>query len=101
VTLEAGQKAPEFDLPTDRGGRVRLADLKGRPLVLYFYPKDDTPGCTKEAIDFAGAHPEFAATGVAIVGVSKDSVASHDSFKAKHELPFALASDDSGAVVEA
>jgi hypothetical protein len=87
VTLEAGQKAPEFDLPTDGGGRVRLADLKGRPLVLYFYPKDDTPGCTKEEIDFARSHPEFAAAGIAIVGVSKDSVASHDSFKAKHELP--------------
>ena len=101
MTLEAGDKAPDFDLPTDGGGRVRLADLKGRPLVLYFYPKDDTPGCTKEAIDFAHAHSAFAAAGVAIVGISKDSVASHDRFKAKHELPFALASDESGAVVEA
>jgi peroxiredoxin Q/BCP len=73
--LEAGQKAPEFDLPADGGGRVRLADLKGRPLVLYFYPKDDTSGCTKEALDFAGSHREFAAAGVTIVGVSKDSVA--------------------------
>ena len=101
MTLEAGDKAPDLDLPTDGGGRVRLADIKGRPFVLYFYPKDDTSGCTREAIDFAHAYPEFAAAGVAIVGISKDSVASHDRFKAKHELPFALASDESGAVVEA
>jgi peroxiredoxin Q/BCP len=101
VTLEAGQKAPEFDLPTDGGGRVRLADLRGRPVVLYFYPKDDTSGCTREAIDFAGSLPEFTAAGVTVIGVSKDSVASHDRFKAKHDLPFALASDESGAVVEA
>jgi peroxiredoxin Q/BCP len=101
VTLEAGQKAPEFDLPADGGGRVRLADLRGRPVVLYFYPKDDTSGCTREAIDFAGSLPEFTAAGVTVIGVSKDSVASHDRFKAKHDLPFALASDESGAVVEA
>jgi peroxiredoxin Q/BCP len=101
MVLKAGDEAPEFDLPTDGGGRVRLADFRGRPLVLYFYPKDDTPGCTKEALDFAGAWPAFHAAGVALVGLSKDGVASHDSFKAKHDLPFALASDDSGAVVEA
>ena len=101
MPLEAGQAAPEFDLPADGGGRVRLADFKGRPLVLYFYPKDDTPGCTKEAQGFAAAWPEFAAAGVALVGVSKDGVASHDDFKAKYGLPFALASDESGATVEA
>jgi len=101
MALEAGDKAPDFDLPGDGGGRVRLADFRGRPLVLYFYPKDDTSGCTKEAIDFADAWPAFEAAGVALVGVSKDSVASHDRFKAKHALPFALASDESGGVVEA
>ena len=101
MALAAGQAAPEFDLPADGGGRVRLADFKGRPLVLYFYPKDDTPGCTKEAQGFAAAWPEFAAAGVALVGVSKDGVASHDDFKAKYGLPFALASDESGATVEA
>jgi peroxiredoxin Q/BCP len=101
MPLEAGQSAPDFDLPADGGGRVRLADFKGRPLVLYFYPKDDTSGCTKEARDFAAALPDFAAAGVALVGVSKDGVASHDRFKAKYGLPFALASDETGSVVEA
>ena len=101
MSLAPGQAAPDFDLPADGGGRVRLADFKDRPLVLYFYPKDDTPGCTKEAQGFAAAAPEFAAAGVAVVGVSKDDVASHEKFKAKYGLPFALASDESGATVEA
>jgi peroxiredoxin Q/BCP len=101
MPLEAGQPAPDFDLPADGGGRVRLAEFKGRPLVLYFYPKDDTSGCTKEAQDFAAVLPDFAAAGVALVGVSKDGVASHDRFKAKYRLPFALASDEAGSVVEA
>jgi peroxiredoxin Q/BCP len=101
MALEAGQPAPELDLPTAGGGRFRLADLKGRPLVLYFYPKDDTSGCTREALDFTGAHPAFRAAGVEVVGVSKDSVASHDRFKAKHGLSFPLASDETGKVVEA
>jgi thioredoxin-dependent peroxiredoxin len=101
MAVEAGQPAPEFDLPTAGGGRARLADFKGRPLVLYFYPKDDTPGCTKEAQGFAEAYPEFQAAGIQVVGVSKDGTASHDRFKAKYELPFTLASDESGSVVEA
>jgi peroxiredoxin Q/BCP len=101
MTVAAGQPAPDFDLPADGGGRVRLEDFAGRPLVLYFYPKDDTSGCTKEAQGFAAALPEFGAAGVAVVGVSKDSVASHDSFKAKYGLPFALASDEDGGMVEA
>ena len=101
MTVEAGQPAPDFDLPADGGGRVRLANFKGRPLVLYFYPKDDTPGCTKEAQGFTAALPEFAAAGVAVVGLSKDSVASHEKFKAKYDLSFALASDEAGSVVEA
>ena len=101
MTLEAGQPAPELDLPTAGGGRMRLADRAGRPVVVYFYPKDDTSGCTREALDFAAAWPAFQAAGVEVVGVSKDSVASHDRFKAKHGLPFPLASDEEGAVVEA
>jgi peroxiredoxin Q/BCP len=101
VTLDAGQAAPDFDLPIDGGGRVRLADFRGRPLVLYFYPKDDTPGCTKEAQGFAEAYAEFQAAGIQIVGVSKDSPASHERFRAKYRLPFPLASDEEGGVVEA
>ena len=101
MTLEAGQPAPDFDLPATGGGRVRLADFKGTPLVLYFYPKDDTPGCTKEAQGFAEAYPEFQAAGVEVVGVSKDGPASHEKFKAKYDLPFPLASDESGATIEA
>ena len=85
-----GQPAPDFDLPTDGGGRIRLSDFRGRPLVLYFYPKDDTSGCTKEAIGFTAAGDDFKAAGAKIVGVSKDSVASHDKFKATYGLNFAL-----------
>ena len=101
MALQAGQPAPEFDLPIAGGGRARLADFKGKPFVLYFYPKDDTPGCTKEAQGFAEAYPEFQAAGVEVVGVSKDGTASHDRFRAKYELPFPLASDESGDVIEA
>ena len=97
MAVEAGQPAPEFDLPTAGGVRARLADFKGKPLVLYFYPKDDTPGCTKEAQGFAEAYPEFQAAGIEVVGVSKDDAASHQKFKAKYGLPFPLASDESGA----
>ncbi|MGH6896485.1 MAG: peroxiredoxin [Geminicoccaceae bacterium] len=101
MTLDAGRPAPDFDLPTDGGGRVRLADCKGRPLVLYFYPRDDTPGCTKEAQGFAEAYPEFQAAGIRVLGISKDSTASHDRFKAKYDLPFPLASDEAGGAVDA
>jgi thioredoxin-dependent peroxiredoxin len=101
MAVEAGQPAPEFDLPIAGGVRARLADFKGKPLVLYFYPKDDTPGCTKEAQGFAEAYPEFQAAGIEVVGVSKDDAASHEKFKTKYGLPFPLASDESGEVVEA
>jgi thioredoxin-dependent peroxiredoxin len=101
VPLDVGQPAPDFDLPGDGGSRVRLRDSMGRPLVLYLYPKDDTSGCTKEAIDFAQAYAQFKTAGIEVVGVSKDSVASHDRFKAKHDLPFPLASDEAGTMVEA
>ena len=97
---QEGGVAPEFDLPTDGGGRVSSAGLRGRPFVLYFYPKDDTPGCTQEAMDFAAAYDDFQAAGVEVIGVSKDSVASHDKFKIKCALPFPLASDESSGVVE-
>jgi peroxiredoxin Q/BCP len=101
VALEAGEPGPEFDLPTAGGGRAQVGDFKGKPLVVYFYPKDDTPDCTKEAQGFAEAYPEFSAAGVAVVGISKDSAASHDRFKAKYDLPFTLASDEQGGVVGA
>jgi thioredoxin-dependent peroxiredoxin len=101
MTVDVGQAAPDFDLPTAGAGRVRLADFAGKPLVLYFYPKDDTPGCTKEAQGFAAAYPEFQTAGIEVLGVSKDGVASHDKFKAKYQLPFPLASDESGGTVEA
>lgn len=101
MVLEAGSPAPDFDLPTDGGGRVSLSDLRGRPVVLWFYPKDDTPGCTKEAIDFSALSGEFEAAGARLVGVSKDPPATHDKFKAKHQLAPTLASDEAGGVVEA
>ena len=79
--LVAGDLAPDFELPTDSGGRTRLSDLKGKAVVIYFYPKDDTSGCTAEAIAFNGLRAKFAAAGTAVIGVSPDSAASHDKFK--------------------
>jgi len=96
-----GAPAPDFTLPTDGGGEVTLSKLRGRKVVLYFYPKDDTPGCTKEALGFRDAAADFAAAGAVIIGVSRDSVARHDKFKAKYDLPFILASDEDGKVCEA
>lgn len=96
-----GAKAPAFDLPTDDGGRARLGDYRGKTLVLYFYPKDDTPGCTKEAIDFNAAAKGFGRAGAEIVGVSKDSPAKHDKFKKKHGLRLTLAADETGETVVA
>jgi len=93
MSLEPGDKAPNLQLATDGGGRVSLSDMKGRPFVLYFYPKDDTTGCTKEAIDFSGSQRKFERLGVSVIGVSKDSTASHDRFKAKHKLRIVLGSD--------
>ena len=101
VDLKAGDAAPDFDLPADGGGRVKLADYVGKKFVLYFYPKDDTSGCTSEAKAFTEAADDFAKAGVAVVGVSKDSVASHDKFKAKYDLNLKLGADVDGAVVEA
>ena len=98
--VDEGDKAPNFSLAADGGGKVSLKDFAGKSLVLYFYPKDDTSGCTKEAIDFSAAAAKFKKLGISVVGVSKDSVASHDKFKTKHKLNFALASDPEGAVIE-
>ncbi|MEQ8354176.1 MAG: thioredoxin-dependent thiol peroxidase [Kiloniellaceae bacterium] len=101
MMVELGKKAPAFAMPTDGGGEISLKDLKGRKVVLYFYPKDDTPGCTKEACGFRDALPDFAELDVVIIGVSRDTVAKHGKFKAKYDLPFTLASDENGVVCEA
>lgn len=101
MSLQIGDKAPAFSMPTDGGGEVSLAGLEGRPIVLYFYPRDDTPGCTTEACGFRDSMPDFSRIDAAIVGVSRDTVAKHDKFKAKYELPFTLGADETGAVTEA
>ena len=99
--LQVGDSAPDFALPTDGGGEARLADFKGRAVVLYFYPKDDTSGCTAEAIAFSGLKTQFDAAAVAVVGVSPDSAASHDKFKKRHSLAVALAADPERAAIDA
>ncbi len=92
--LEVGDKAPEFQLPADDGSLVKLAKLKGRTVVLYFYPKDDTSGCTREAKDFTDLAPAFAKAGAEVYGISPDSVKSHDKFRCKHGLAVRLLSDE-------
>jgi len=101
MTVDVGDPLPDFSLPTDGGGRLAKGDFAGAPFVLYLYPKDDTSGCTKEANAFKALKSEFEASGVGLVGLSKDPVASHDKFKAKHELNFPLLSDETGQLVEA
>lgn len=98
--LEEGKKAPDFTLPGNGGEKIKLSALKGAPVVLYFYPKDDTSGCTKEAIAFSELKPEFDALGIEIIGLSPDSAASHDKFIAKHDLAVRLAADEDKKVVE-
>ncbi|MBE3640500.1 peroxiredoxin [Mangrovicoccus algicola] len=98
---ETGDTAPEFTLPQDGGDPLTLSALRPAPVVLYFYPKDDTSGCTKEAIAFTGLMPEFEAAGVRVLGVSKDTVAKHAKFREKHGLGVGLLSDEDGAVCEA
>jgi peroxiredoxin Q/BCP len=100
MSVEPGQKAPDFTLPTDGNGSVTLSKLAGKKVVLYFYPKDDTSGCTAEACGFRDSFPNYGGTGAVVIGISKDSVASHDKFKKKHDLPFILASDGAGEVCE-
>ena len=99
--LEAGSTAPEFTLPRDGGGTVSLSDFKGKKVVLYFYPKDNTSGCTVEAIDFTALLPEFEKADTVVIGLSPDSVASHDKFCKKHSLGVILASDEDKAVLSA
>ena len=99
--LSVGDKAPAFSMPASNASSVSLATLKGKNVVLYFYPKDDTPGCTLEAKDFRDHMGEFEKFGAVVIGVSKDSVKSHEKFREKFCLPFPLASDEEGSVCEA
>ncbi|WP_312147083.1 peroxiredoxin [Brevundimonas sp.] len=99
--ITEGQAAPAFDLATDGDGRVTLAGLKGRSVVLYFYPKADTPGCTNEGLDFSALAAQFAAVDAAVIGVSRDAVKKLDRFKAKHDLKLVLGSDEDSVVCEA
>lgn len=100
TTLEIGKKAPSFTLATNGDGKVSLKDYVGKKLVLYFYPKDDTPGCTKQAIGFTEKRTAFKRAGIEILGVSKDNVAKHDKFISKHDLKIDLGADEDGKVVE-
>ncbi len=99
--LDIGDPAPDFELPADGERGVSLAQLRGKPIVLYFYPKDDTSGCTAEAIAFNALRDKFDAAGVGVVGISPDSAASHAKFKRKHDLSLTLAADESKATLEA
>jgi len=100
MSVEAGKKAPDFSATTDGGGKVKLSDFKGKNVILYFYPKDDTPGCTKEACGFRDAKPNFSKAKAVVLGVSKDSVARHDKFRDKYDLNFPLLSDEDGKICE-
>ena len=99
--LEAGAKAPDFTLPDGSGNPVSLADFAGKKVVLYFYPRDNTPGCTRQACAFAGAFEEFKQIDAVVIGISKDSVASHKKFAEKHGLPFILLSDPELTAIQA
>ncbi len=99
--LEVGTKAPDFTLPDKEGKMVSLSDFAGKRVVLYFYPKDSTPGCTRQACAFAGAYEEFKTLDAVVIGVSKDSVASHQKFAEKHDLPFVLLSDPELTAIQA
>jgi peroxiredoxin Q/BCP len=98
---QPGKLAPDFTLPTDGGGKVKLSELKGRKAVVYFYPKDDTSGCTLEAVTFTSLAPEFEKAGTVVIGISPDSAKLHDRFKQKHELGVILAADEDRKVIEA
>src|ERR1700761_5644829 len=100
MSLEIGDKAPDFTLPTDGDGKIKLSDLKGQKVVLYFYPKDDTPGCTTEACNFRDSFADFKKAGAVILGISPDPIKSHDKFKKKFDLPFPLLADPDHAVAE-
>jgi peroxiredoxin Q/BCP len=98
MTLNVGDQAPDFTLLSDQGKSISLNNLRGKRIVLYFYPKDDTPGCTKEACDFRDTLPRFAAKNTEIIGISKDKPARHQKFKQKYNLPFTLLSDENAEV---
>lgn len=98
---ELSQPAPDFSLPVTGGGTVSLADLKGTPAVLFFYPRDDTPGCTKESIGFSEHLADFEAAGAKVFGISRDTMAKHDKFTVKHDLTVPLLSDENGEMTEA
>ena len=100
MILNVGQPAPDFSMPASNGQTISLSDYKGKKLVLYFYPKDDTPGCTTQACGFRDNLPEFEKLGVDVVGVSKDPLAKHDKFISKYDLTFLLGSDEEGSVCE-
>jgi len=100
MSAEIGKKAPDFTATTDGGGKIKLSDFKGKTVILYFYPKDDTPGCTKEACGFRDAKPNFSKAKAVVLGVSKDSVARHDKFKGKYDLNFPLIADEDGKICE-
>ena len=101
MLLEAGSKAPEFALSNQDGQEVKLSDFAGQKVVVYFYPKDSTPGCTRQACAFAAAYDEFTRLGVPVIGISKDSVKSHQNFIAKQNMPFVLLSDSDRQAIEA
>ena len=99
--LETGTKAPDFSLPDQNGSTVRLSDFQGKKVVLYFYSKDNTPGCTRQACAFAASYEQFKTQNVIVIGISKDSVASHLKFSQKHDLPFILLSDPELQAIQA
>ena len=99
--LETGMKAPDFSLPDKDGNTVRLSDFQGKKVVLYFYPKDNTPGCTRQACAFAASYEQFKAQDATVIGISKDSVASHLKFAQKYDLPFILLSDPELQAIQA
>src|SRR6516165_9910158 len=101
LKLKPGDKAPQFSAVTQDGSRISLADLKGKDVILYFYPRDDTPGCTKEACAFRDEFAEFKKQGAVVLGVSNDSAQSHAKFAAKHKLPFTLLADEDKQIVQA
>lgn len=99
--LTTGDQAPDFDLPSDSGATVKLSDLRGKRVVLYFYPKDDTPGCTTQACGFRDSYPQIEEQNAVVLGISPDGVASHQKFKSKFDLPFVLLADEQHTVAEA
>ena len=101
MMLETGMKAPDFNLSDKDGNTVRLSDFQGKKIVLYFYPKDNTPGCTRQACAFAASYEQFKAQDIAVIGISKDSVASHQKFAQKYDLPFILLSDPQLQAIQA